>query len=71
MKIEYLHASKYGNGARVAEEFQFQRRMAGRGVGVEVHHIRDVRPSELAPADLYLFSSPAGLAADPPRAPLP
>jgi hypothetical protein len=24
MKIEYLHASKYGNGAMVAEEFSKQ-----------------------------------------------
>jgi hypothetical protein len=24
MKIEYLHASKYGNGARVAAEFKRQ-----------------------------------------------
>jgi menaquinone-dependent protoporphyrinogen IX oxidase len=56
MKIEYLHASKYGNGARVAEEFQ--RLMAAKGVTVNVHHIRDTRPKELPPADLYLFSSP-------------
>ncbi len=55
MKIEYFHASKYGNGARVAEEFQKQ--MAARGVTVNVHHIRDVRPKEIPPADLYLFSS--------------
>ncbi len=56
MKIEYLHASKYGNGARVAAEFQKQ--MAAKGVTVNVHHIREVRPRELPPADLYLFSSP-------------
>jgi menaquinone-dependent protoporphyrinogen IX oxidase len=56
MKIEYLHASKYGNGAMVAAEFQ--KFMAARGVSVDVHHIREVRPTELAPADLYLFSSP-------------
>ena len=56
MKIEYFHASKYGNGARVAEEFQKQ--MAARGVAVNVHHIRDARPREMPPADLYLFSSP-------------
>ncbi len=56
MKIEYFHASKYGNGARVAEEFQ--RQMATKGVTVDVHHIRDVRPKEIPPADLYLFSSP-------------
>ena len=56
MKIEYLHASEYGNGAMVAEEFQ--RQMAARGVTVEVHHIREVRPQEIPSADLYLFSSP-------------
>ena len=56
MKIEYLHASKYGNGARVAEEFR--KHMAAQGVTVNVHHIREVRPKEMPPADLYLFSSP-------------
>jgi menaquinone-dependent protoporphyrinogen IX oxidase len=56
MKIEYLHASKYGNGAAVAEEFSQQ--MAARGVTVDVHHIREATPTELPRADLYLFSSP-------------
>ena len=56
MKIEYLHASKYGNGAMVAEEFS--RQMAAKGVVVNVHHIREARPKELPSADLYLFSSP-------------
>lgn len=56
MKIEYLHASKYGNGAMVAEEFSKQ--MAVKGVTVNVHHITAVSPRRLAPADLYLFSSP-------------
>jgi hypothetical protein len=56
MKIEYLHASKFGNGAVVAEEFK--KLMAAKGVIVNVHHIRDARPKELAPADLYVFSSP-------------
>lgn len=56
MKIEYLHASKYGNGEKVAEQFKTQ--MAARGVAVEVHHIGQVRPDRLPAADLYLFSSP-------------
>ena len=56
MKIEYLHASKFGNGELVAAEFK--KLMAGKGVLVDVHHIRDVRPTELSPADLYVFSSP-------------
>jgi menaquinone-dependent protoporphyrinogen IX oxidase len=56
MKIEYLHASKHGNGAKVAEEFQ--RQMAAKGVTVNVHHVKDTKPKELPPADLYVFSSP-------------
>jgi hypothetical protein len=56
MKIEYLHASKFGNGAMVAEEFKQQ--MATQGAVVDVHHIREVAPKGLPPADLYVFSSP-------------
>ena len=56
MIVEYFQASKYGNGAMVAEEFRKQ--MAARGVTVNVHHVRDARPNEMPPADLYVFSSP-------------
>jgi hypothetical protein len=56
MKIAYFHASKFGNGAMVADEFK--KIMATRGVGVSVHHIRDANPRDLPPADLYVFSSP-------------
>jgi menaquinone-dependent protoporphyrinogen IX oxidase len=56
MNIEYVHASKYGNGALVAQEFK--EKMAAKGVMVTVHHIKDVRPKELPSADLYVFSSP-------------
>ncbi len=56
MKIEYYHASKYGNGAMVAEEFN--RQMTAKGVVVNVHHVRDAKPKEIPAADLYLFSSP-------------
>ena len=56
MKIEYFHASKFGNGVMVAEEFK--KLMAAKGVTVNVHHIRDALPKELMPADLYVFSSP-------------
>jgi menaquinone-dependent protoporphyrinogen IX oxidase len=56
MKIAYLHASKFGNGAIVAAEFA--RLMADRGVTVEVHHIREVSPTEPPQADLYVLSSP-------------
>jgi hypothetical protein len=56
MRIEYVHASKFGNGAMVAQEFTKQ--MAAKGVTVGVQHIREVRPDRLPAADLYLFSSP-------------
>ena len=56
MKIEYLHASRFGNGARAAERFKEQ--MAVNGVDVDIHHIREVRATELWPADVYVFSSP-------------
>src|SRR4030042_1609255 len=56
MKIEYYHASKYGNGAIVAEEFKKQ--MAAKEVTVNVQHVRNARPKEIPPADLYIFSSP-------------
>ena len=56
MNIAYYHASKFGNGAIVAEEFQ--KIMAARGVAVSVKHIRDANPEDLPTADLYVFSSP-------------
>ncbi len=56
MKIEYFHASKFGNGALVAEEFR--RLMAAKGIPVNVRHVRKAKPKEMPPADLYLFSSP-------------
>ena len=56
MTISYVHASKFGNGAAVAAEFRT--RMAARGVAVDVHHIHDLKPAELPPAGLYVFSSP-------------
>lgn len=56
MNIEYFHASKFGNGAMVAEEFR--KDLAAKGVTVNVHHIREADPKELQPAELYVFSSP-------------
>lgn len=56
MKVEVYHASKYGNGARVAEELK--RLMAARGNEVSVHRIDELSPRDLPPADLYIFGSP-------------
>jgi len=49
MEIEYFHASKYGHGAMVAEEFR--RQIAARAVAVNVRHIREAKPKEVPPAD--------------------
>lgn len=57
MKIELFHASKYGNGAKVAEEFQ--KLMVMKGHQVNIHHIKESRPKELPQADLFVFGSPA------------
>jgi menaquinone-dependent protoporphyrinogen IX oxidase len=56
MNIAYYHASKFGNGVMVAEEFKTI--MAARGATVSVQHIRDANPQDLPEADLYVFSSP-------------
>ena len=56
LKIEYFHASKYGNGVMVAEEFKKQ--MTLKGVMVNIRHIKETRPKKIPQADLYLFSSP-------------
>jgi multimeric flavodoxin WrbA len=59
MNIAYYHASKFGNGAMVAEEFR--KIMATRGVTVSVQHVRDANPKDLPRADVYVFSSPGRL----------
>ncbi|MDD1743287.1 MAG: flavodoxin domain-containing protein [Methanomassiliicoccales archaeon] len=56
MKVELFQASKYGNGAKVAEEFQ--KLMTMKGHSVNIHHIDSAKPKELPPADLYVFGSP-------------
>jgi len=63
MKIEYFHASKFGNGAMVAEEFKLQ--MAAQGVTVNIHHIRDAKPKEMPPADTFTCSARRGAWANP------
>lgn len=59
MKIAYLHASKFGNGAAVAEEFQ--RQAGAASATVTIHHIREVDPRRPPTAELYVFSSPGRL----------
>jgi len=56
MRIEIYHASKFGNGAKVAEELR--RVLVLKGHEVNVHHIDDARPKEIPLADFYIFGSP-------------
>ncbi len=56
MHIEYYHASKFGNGTKVAEEFKKQ--MNAKGVTVNIQHVKTVKQKELPIADLYVFSAP-------------
>src|SRR5262245_58934659 len=56
MKVEYVHASKFGNGREVAREFQ--RYTTSKGVATTVRHVREVDPTAVPAADLYVFSSP-------------
>jgi flavodoxin len=56
LKVEIFHASKFGNGAKVAEELR--RLMEARGHQANVHHIDDSKPKEPPQADLYIFGSP-------------
>lgn len=56
MRIEYIHASRFGNGELVAREFAEE--MGARGIDVAVHHVDDADPAAMPPADLYVLSSP-------------
>ncbi|MDH4123740.1 MAG: hypothetical protein OEV21_06635 [Thermoplasmata archaeon] len=56
MRIELYHASKFGNGAKVAEELR--RVMEAHGHQLNTHHVKDANPKNLPPADLYIFGSP-------------
>ena len=56
MRIEIYHASKYGNGAEVAEELK--RVLEAKGHQARAQHIKDASPGSLPPADLYVFGSP-------------
>ena len=56
MNIAYYHASRFGNGAAVAARFADL--MTGRGVTVDVAHMRDADPKNLPAADVYVFSAP-------------
>ena len=56
MLIEIFHASKYGNGVKVAVELKEQ--LSAKGHQVNIHHVREVKSNHLPKADLYIFGSP-------------
>jgi len=56
MKIELYHASKFGNGAMVAEELR--RVMEAKGHQMSVHHIDEAKSKDMPSADMYIFGSP-------------
>lgn len=56
MKIELYHASKFGNGERVAKELA--RILQAKGHQVNVHHVKEAKPKEMPKADLYIFGAP-------------
>jgi flavodoxin len=56
MRIELYHASKFGNGAKVAEEIK--RVLEAKGHKLNVHHVKGANPKDLPKADMYIFGSP-------------
>lgn len=54
--IEIYHASKFGNGEKVAQELK--RILEAKGHRVDVHHIDEVKAKDVPPAELYIFGSP-------------
>ncbi|HUT27992.1 MAG TPA: hypothetical protein VMW85_08115 [Methanomassiliicoccales archaeon] len=57
MRIELLHASKYGNGEKVAAYLQGL--LVAKGHQANVHHVKQIKPKDAPAADLYVFCSPA------------
>ena len=56
MKVEIYHASKYGNGEKVVAYLQGL--LVAKGHQAEFRHVRDAKPKEMPPADLYVFCAP-------------
>jgi len=59
MKVEMFHASKFGNGEKVMAYLQGL--LVARGDQANYRHIRDARPKDIPPADLYVFCAPTRL----------
>lgn len=56
MRVEIFHASKYGNGEKVAAYLQGL--LTAKGHQANVDHVKRVKPKNVPVADLYVFCSP-------------
>ena len=56
MKIAIYFETRFGNNQRVAAHLSGT--LIAKGHTTEVHKISEVKPKAIAPADLYVFSSP-------------
>jgi menaquinone-dependent protoporphyrinogen IX oxidase len=56
MRIEIFHASKYGNGEKVAAYLQGI--LTAKGYQASLHHVKEIKPNAVSAADLYVFCSP-------------
>jgi len=56
MKVCIIYESKYGNGKKCVEHLQ--NIISKKGHDVETSSIREIKPSSLPRADLYIFSTP-------------
>ncbi len=59
MKVAIYFDTKFGSNQKVAAHLSGA--LIAKGHQTEVHQISEVRPKELATADLYVFSSPTRL----------
>jgi menaquinone-dependent protoporphyrinogen IX oxidase len=59
MKVAIYFDTKFGSNQKVAAHLSGA--LIAKGHTADVHRISDVRPKELPPADLYVFSSPTRL----------
>ena len=63
MKVCIAYESKYGNGKKCVEHLQSI--ISKKGHDVETPSIREIKPSSLLQADLYIFSTPTHIGGPP------
>jgi len=63
MKVCIIYESKYGNGKKCVEHLQ--NTISKKGHDVKTSSIREIKPSSLPGADLYIFSTPTHMGGPP------